>query len=1185
MEKLLKKFFRDNIFILFYLLVFMIHNLYGSAKIVITRVWCNNDYFGVDGFEIQNIGDTATNLNGWAVSDGDGTDSPFTTSDLTIRPGEIAIILNSGGGNENDTTGIGTNYIWDLTENFGGLDQTVESVAVGKGTSANKFSGFTIKDALLYNDKYTNADDDAASVVAQGQWGPDDAATNHFCKSNKNVIIRTNFSDSNTKNDWKAITAATYPIGCTFWGYITIDKSVYYGTNNICKVFLRDLDLTGASQNIDVKSTSDTNGIQVTLNLKSTSIYTGSFGFTKGASGAGKIKVSNGDIFYVKYLDANDHDTNTANDVKSRSAIWYEFIPPTISSQQANPNIVLNDGIATTLLSAKISNAGNGIGNVYIDLSPIRLSSNQTLYDDGTHGDVTANDNIYSYQTAVPTNSSKGLKILKVYAYESNNTVYNTADITLTVGGIARSVVISEVMVDGLTSNNDEFVELYNPTSSPINLSGYRLTRKSYTGTENNLVSSFPSITIPSYGFLLISPTNFPGGGSVARDIDYTTHERMSGGSYGGSVILYDSGGNVVDKLGYKGTGATTGVCADYEGNPVPVPPGPAPNGGSYERKAKGTSTVTTMTGSGIDSQKGNAWDTDNNNADFILRPASQPQNSSSPIEEPFDKIIISKSDISSSTNYPKYSNITVLAFSPVNTTTSNIVSIKIANLGTMAFDTDISNIKLWYDNNNKFWDNADTFIANGTYSAGLYNFNILNIKSGTNLVLTIDLKSSVRNLRTFKAMIPSGGIRSIDNITNKTAITNLYPQISKRVAPAIISVTTNIDNGSDAVTNNGTDTWDLNATVTENSNSGVIVFADLTSINSGIKLMTNYGGNNYSLSNLIVPVTAKRGIKNIIVLAYDATTNLVTKKTTQIRVEGNEPPLITSFNIQPGTNIIKNSKTNYFSGTSKITQITFVISAADDTGITNVSVMFTNESKTNSIKLSLISGTTLNGSWRGNLNITNNISIGNHTTIVFSFDNKGGIGITNRNINFIANDKPTANAGVDKTVLGGSLVQLQGIGNDTIGGIASYKWSIISNSTGESITLSNPNIQNPTFKAPNVDGYVKFQLIVTDIYEDESAPSFVTIRINRTIPASLTEVKLENNPILDNKITLNNIPKNTKVTIFDITGNKIDEFEATSDSGIIEHKFSPNLASGVYLVLLKDDKGNKRVLKIVIVR
>ena len=35
--------------------------------------------------------------------------------------------------------------------------------------------------------------------------------------------------------------------------------------------------------------------------------------------------------------------------------------------------------------------------NIQVDLSPIAGNSNQTLYDDGTNGDVTAGDGIYTY--------------------------------------------------------------------------------------------------------------------------------------------------------------------------------------------------------------------------------------------------------------------------------------------------------------------------------------------------------------------------------------------------------------------------------------------------------------------------------------------------------------------------------------------------------------------------------------------------------------------------------------------------------------------------------------------------------------------------------------------------------------------------------------------------------------------
>ncbi len=186
----------------------------------------------------------------------------------------------------------------------------------------------------------------------------------------------------------------------------------------------------------------------------------------------------------------------------------------------------------------------------------------------------------------------------------------------------ATSVVISEISISG-ASASDEFVELYNPTESDVVMLGWRLTRKSSTGTESNLVSSL-SATIKSHGYLLVIPqTGYMG--LVPGDKTYS----VSGGQLASnnSVLLYsDAGVTLLDKVGY-------GTSLDSEGiaftNPLV--------GESLERKANSTSTVQSMT-SGIDVLMGNGEDTNNNSNDFIKRVVAQPQNSTSSLEPvPFE--------------------------------------------------------------------------------------------------------------------------------------------------------------------------------------------------------------------------------------------------------------------------------------------------------------------------------------------------------------------------------------------------------------------------------------------------------------------------------------------------------------------------------------------------------------------
>jgi hypothetical protein len=80
-------------------------------------------------------------------------------------------------------------------------------------------------------------------------------------------------------------------------------------------------------------------------------------------------------------------------------------------------------------------------------------------------------------------------------------------------------------------------------------------------------------------------------------------------------------------------------------------------------------------------------------------------------------------------------------------------------------------------------------------------------------------------------------------------------------------------------------------------------------------------------------------------------------------------------------------------------------------------------------------------------------------------------------------NDPPTANAGVDQTVLEKSTVTLDGSNSsDPDDGVVSYQWKQVA---GQSVFLSDPTDDQPIFEAPSFndsgDKPLIFELLVTD--------------------------------------------------------------------------------------------------------
>jgi len=197
-----------------------------------------------------------------------------------------------------------------------------------------------------------------------------------------------------------------------------------------------------------------------------------------------------------------------------------------------------------------------------------------------------------------------------------------SAAIPVHVLGIAEHVVISEVQIEGYTVN-DEFVELYNPTAESINLTGYRLSKINNNGVEKTLNASLSGV-IPSNGYFLVTPQVGYTGSTVADDVYSQTSVYLAANN---AVKLYsDAGTTLVDMVGY-------GTDLDIQFETAAFAENPAA-GQSLERKASVDSTALTMAIGGIDHGKGNAWDADNNFSDFVLKTASEPQNSDSDIED-----------------------------------------------------------------------------------------------------------------------------------------------------------------------------------------------------------------------------------------------------------------------------------------------------------------------------------------------------------------------------------------------------------------------------------------------------------------------------------------------------------------------------------------------------------------------
>jgi cysteine-rich repeat protein len=189
-------------------------------------------------------------------------------------------------------------------------------------------------------------------------------------------------------------------------------------------------------------------------------------------------------------------------------------------------------------------------------------------------------------------------------------------------------VVISEFAPQGPGGATDEFIELYNPTSEEVDLSGWKVQYKSGAGPSYFSYELPAGSRIAPRGFFLVASAGYTGfvgadanwGASLSLSADATRggHVRLGRPGIGSSPV--DS--LAVDTVGYGPANAPEGSA---------FPSLPVANG-SFERKAWSDSTDSSME-AGAHSAQGNGFDSNDNAQDFVLRFNRGPQNRSSPSE------------------------------------------------------------------------------------------------------------------------------------------------------------------------------------------------------------------------------------------------------------------------------------------------------------------------------------------------------------------------------------------------------------------------------------------------------------------------------------------------------------------------------------------------------------------------
>ena len=217
---------------------------------------------------------------------------------------------------------------------------------------------------------------------------------------------------------------------------------------------------------------------------------------------------------------------------------------PIITNIAINPqNFVVGDDVWIT---ANITDANDAILGY-------RFGANMAfktiaMFDDGNHNDGIANDGVFGGKIS---NSSN---VVDYYLYADNDSagVFSPVRAAYEFYSIQSQLKVGDVVINEIMSNNismasdasgkfEDWIELYNPTNSPISTKGLFLT--DFPGS-NLLKWEFPNYLIPAQGYAIIWADEDGGQGDMHANFQLSNlgHEQLT---------LSNSDSLIIDSITY----------------------------------------------------------------------------------------------------------------------------------------------------------------------------------------------------------------------------------------------------------------------------------------------------------------------------------------------------------------------------------------------------------------------------------------------------------------------------------------------------------------------------------------------------------------------------------------------------------------------------------------------------------